>query len=40
MAHIACRQATDAECLRKRDNGTVYEAETKIGIPPINFHRA
>ena len=40
MTDIACHQATDAESLGKRDNGTVYKAETKIGVAPIDFHRA
>jgi len=40
MAHVACRQTTDAESLGEGHDTTVYEAETEIGVAPINLHRA
>ena len=38
MAHVARRQATDAESLRKRDDRAVHKAETKVLVAPVNLH--
>jgi hypothetical protein len=40
VTHVACCQTTNVHRLGEGYDRTVYEAEVKIGEPPVHFHRS